>query len=79
MILREVSRRQKDSMKATRAISLSEKSYITIINCQNFMFNSVLALRANELNVLDSKLCPRYSQVLELGYWAAWVEAFRSK
>jgi len=37
------------------------------------MFNGVLAFRA-DLNALDSKSYPRYSQVLQQG---CWVEAFR--
>jgi hypothetical protein len=59
-------------------MDLSEKSYIEIIQGQIFMFNGVLAFHA-DLNVLDSKSYPRYSQVLQQGCWKAWVEAFRLK
>jgi len=65
-------------MMATLAMDLSEKSCIKIIKGQIFMFNGVLAFHA-ELNVLDSKSYPRYSQVLQQGCWTAWVEAFRLK
>jgi len=45
-------------------MSSSEESYIAIIKCQIFMFNGALAFREN-LNALDLKSYPRYSQVLE--------------
>ena len=69
MILREVSRRYKDSMKAT---DLNEKSYIVIMNRIKYriviMSNGILAFHAN-LNLLKPKPYSRYSQVLDQGYW----------
>ena len=63
---------------ATLAVDLSEKSCSKIIKGQIFMFNGVLAFHA-DLNALDSKSHPRYTQVLHQGCWTAWVEAFRLK
>ena len=70
-------------MKATWAMDLSEKNYITILNnikCHILMTPDCYGVLAFHANLLRSKLCPRYSQVLEQpqGWWT-YVETFRLK